>query len=407
MSGTFRRTCSRRYRSCGNHAEQLTARAGALEATDPERQQLKDQAQTATDQAGELEKARESGQGSIADQLDDQVVEQKLRNHIELMQNTMKVFRDLSEGAATILTEGLAEAVAKADNLKDAFKDIGRQLLKLALQKLVIDQAKGLLSNALGGLFGGGKAAGGPVQAGRLYMVGERGQELFRPQVPGEIVPNYKMRPAMAGGGGNAFNFSINIQSSDGPGVRAALAEAVPVIEGRVSRAVKGEMQADLARPSALRGRLMADTAGLHHAPDRRAHLFADGHRRRRGGGLDVGPVDAVGALDLADQAAGRGAFDLDIVPLQIDAREKTGSIFRRARRRGAGGSLRRPRPACCLRGRATTARPAGVDSSRSASASPRRVRRVSGGLVQGSAKGAKRRRRGNSKVTNQRSRGL
>ena len=235
--------------------EGLRARARELEASDPAAaRELSDQADDLTRQAGGLEKARASGRDSIADQLPDQVVEQKLRNHIELMQNSMKVFRDLSAGAATILTEGLAEAVAKADNLKDAFKDIGRQLLKLALQKLVIDQAKGLLSNALGGLFGGGKAAGGPVQAGRLYMVGERGRELFRPQVPGEIVPNYKMRPALAGAGGNAFNFSINIQSSDGPGVRAALAEAVPVIEARVSRAVKGEVQADLARPSALRG---------------------------------------------------------------------------------------------------------------------------------------------------------
>ena len=97
-------------------------------------------------------------------------------------------------------------------------------------------------------------AGGGPVEAGRLYMVGERGMELFRPRVAGEIIPNYKLRPALAGAGGNAFNFSINIQSSDGPGVRAALAEAVPVIEARVSRAVKGEVQADLARPSALRG---------------------------------------------------------------------------------------------------------------------------------------------------------
>ena len=78
----------------------------------------------------------------------------------------------------------------------------------------------------------------------------------FPPRVAGEIIPNYKLRAALAGAGagGNAFNFSINIQSSDGPGVRAALAEAVPVIEARVSRAVKGEVQADLARPSALRG---------------------------------------------------------------------------------------------------------------------------------------------------------
>ena len=204
-----------------NHAAQFDARAGDLAQTDSvAARQLGEQADAAKTEAKGLEDLRNKPKDiekQLGDQLGDQVVEQKLRNHIELMQNTMKVFRDLSEGAATILTEGLAEAVAKADNLKDAFKDIGRQLLKLALQRLVIDQAKGLLSNALGGLFGGGKAAGGPVQAGRLYMVGERGQELFRPQVPGEIVPNYKMRPAMAGGGGNAFNFSINIQSSDGP----------------------------------------------------------------------------------------------------------------------------------------------------------------------------------------------
>ena len=198
---------------------------------------------------------RRNNRAEIERQLGDQVVEQKIRNHIEQMQRNMKVFRDLTEEAATALIDGLAKAVAESENLKEAFRKIGVELLKLTVQKLVIDQAKGLLSTTLNSLFGiPGKAAGGPVGAGRLYMVGERGKELFRPQVPGEIIPNYKLRPALAGAGGNAFNFSINIQSSDGPGVRAALAEAVPVIEARVSRAVKGEVQADLARPSALRG---------------------------------------------------------------------------------------------------------------------------------------------------------
>ncbi len=198
---------------------------------------------------------RRNNRAEIEKQLRDQIVEQKLRNHIEQMQRNMKVFRDLTEEAATTLIDGLAKAVAESENLKEAFRKIGVELLKLTVQKLVIDQAKGLLGTTLNSLFGiPGKAAGGPVGAGRLYMVGERGQELFRPQVPGEIIPNYKLRPALAGAGGNAFNFSINIQSSDGPGVRAALAEAVPVIEARVSRAVKGEVQADLARPSALRG---------------------------------------------------------------------------------------------------------------------------------------------------------
>ena len=229
--------------------QELEARIRTLAPGDPKREPL-------TRQARDLRDLR-NNRDRIEQQLGDQVVEQKLRNHVEQMQRNMKVFRDLTEEAATTLIDGLAKAVAESENLKEAFKKIGIELLKLAVQKLVIDQAKGLLNNALGGLFGiPGKAAGGPVGAGRLYMVGERGKELFRPRAAGEIVPNYKLRPALAGAGagGNAFNFSINIQSSDGPGVRAALAEAVPVIEARVSRAVKGEVQADLARPSALRG---------------------------------------------------------------------------------------------------------------------------------------------------------
>ena len=235
-------------------ADRLEARAEALATSDPERTRLETQVTDLNKQAGDLETLR-GNREDIEKQLGDQVVEQKLRNHIEQMQRNMKVFRDLTEEAATTLIDGLAKAVAEAENLKEAFKKIGVELLKLAVRKLVIDQSKGLLSNALDSLFGiPGKAVGGPVEAGRLYMVGERGEELFRPRVPGEIIPNYKLRPALAGAGGNAFNFSINIQSSDGPGVRAALAEAVPVIEARVSRAVKGEVQADLARPSALRG---------------------------------------------------------------------------------------------------------------------------------------------------------
>lgn len=38
--------------------------------------------------------------------------------------------------------------------------------------------------------FGGFKADGGPVSAGRSYIVGERGPELFTPSTSGQIVPN-------------------------------------------------------------------------------------------------------------------------------------------------------------------------------------------------------------------------
>ena len=160
-----------------------------------------------------------------------------------------------------VLTAGFHNALAASEKLHHSLAKIalsfGLQLLGSLLGGAARAPAAPSSVPGPGGFEGvplAYAAAGGPVGAGRLYMVGERGKELFRPQVAGEIVPNYKLRPALAGAGGNAFNFSINIQSSDGPGVRAALAEAVPVIEARVSRAVKGEVQADLARPSALRG---------------------------------------------------------------------------------------------------------------------------------------------------------
>ena len=49
----------------------------------------------------------------------------------------------------------------------------------------------GLLSGLFGSLFGGapGRATGGPVTAGRPYMVGERGPELFVPAGAGSIAP--------------------------------------------------------------------------------------------------------------------------------------------------------------------------------------------------------------------------
>jgi hypothetical protein len=41
----------------------------------------------------------------------------------------------------------------------------------------------------IGGLFGGGRAVGGPVVPGRAYMVGEHGPEMFMPHASGAIAP--------------------------------------------------------------------------------------------------------------------------------------------------------------------------------------------------------------------------
>jgi phage-related minor tail protein len=58
------------------------------------------------------------------------------------------------------------------------------------------------IGNAISSAFGGFRAEGGSVSAGKSYVVGERGAEMFVPSSNGTIVPN--------GGMGNTFNITVN-----------------------------------------------------------------------------------------------------------------------------------------------------------------------------------------------------
>lgn len=57
----------------------------------------------------------------------------------------------------------------------------------------------------IGGLFGGGRAAGGPVMQGTTYLVGEQGPELFTPSSSGSIIPNNAL-----GRSSSTINITVN-----------------------------------------------------------------------------------------------------------------------------------------------------------------------------------------------------
>lgn len=87
---------------------------------------------------------------------------------------------------------------------------------------------------AAGALFqGGGRANGGPVMAGMAYPVGEKGPELFMPNVAGTIIPN----DMLEGGGMQVGNMNFvfpnvtNAQEAKRAG-GAAGREAVRAIDG-------------------------------------------------------------------------------------------------------------------------------------------------------------------------------
>ena len=70
----------------------------------------------------------------------------------------------------------------------------------------------------------GARARGGPVQAGKSYLVGEEGPEIFTAHATGRIIPNDKLRAAIppaaaiaAGGGGTPDATVINRPMADVP----------------------------------------------------------------------------------------------------------------------------------------------------------------------------------------------
>jgi hypothetical protein len=99
----------------------------------------------------------------------------------------------------------------------------------------VEDFNKALGSSRGGSKSGGGnnpfgKAAGGPVDIGRTYLVGEEGPELFTPSSSGTIIPNGRLN--FGGGGGIMVNVEIH-------GSLVAEHELDEVIASAVSRSLR------------------------------------------------------------------------------------------------------------------------------------------------------------------------
>ena len=106
--------------------------------------------------------------------------------------------------AFEVVGKAIAGVITGVSNLVGFFDDVIEKVK--AFIKLVKDNplVQGI-GSVIDKIFGGGKAAGGPVSAGTTYLVGERGPELFTPSGSGNIIPNHKM-----GGGGGGISITVN-----------------------------------------------------------------------------------------------------------------------------------------------------------------------------------------------------
>ena len=153
-------------------------------------------------------------------------------------------------GLTDALTAGVTGAANFADAMKAMAKSVVDSLIKMLIQKYIVDAAFGWITGKIGGgsLTGGssnmqsnldaanaaigGRAIGGSVQAGKPYMVGERGQEMFVPNQSGSIIPNNKM----GGGSGVIVNQTINVTTGIQSTVRAEIVQLMP----QIAQAAKG-----------------------------------------------------------------------------------------------------------------------------------------------------------------------
>ncbi len=114
---------------------------------------------------------------------------------------------------------------------KFAFKDFAnfviKELLRIAIRKLILDKITGGFTSFLGNL--GFAERGGTVTANKPYIVGEAGAELFVPNKTGTIVPNNRLGGGMRSGG-MPVNITYNIQAFDSKDTLAAITENAPTI---------------------------------------------------------------------------------------------------------------------------------------------------------------------------------
>ncbi|MGB2046271.1 MAG: phage tail tape measure C-terminal domain-containing protein, partial [Porticoccaceae bacterium] len=151
----------------------------------------------------------------------------------ENMQNLTKQGLD---GLTDSLTAGITGATDFADAMKAMAKSVVDSLIKMLIQKYIVDAAFGFITSSFGtggtgstgsgATSGGGlgmgqgysntAAIGGPVFQGERTLVGERGPEIFVPNANGSIIPNHKL-----GGDGVTINQTINVTTGVQQTVRA------------------------------------------------------------------------------------------------------------------------------------------------------------------------------------------
>jgi len=148
---------------------------------------------------------------------------------------------DAYESMQSSVEDTLTDLLVAGGSWKDAMMDIAnivyREFVRVQIAAPLAQAGNSVLAGIFDNMFdggppvgGAGRAIGGPVVAGRSYVVGERGPELFTPGQSGGITPNNQL-------GGQPVQVTYNIQSWDSRDTMATLQKSAPQIVGIIQEA--------------------------------------------------------------------------------------------------------------------------------------------------------------------------
>jgi hypothetical protein len=169
---------------------------------------------------------------------------------VDQLRAQMKRAKDEATGFAQVtdaLEDGLTSAfmagLEGAESFKDAMSATAQAVIRELFRVLVVQQ---LVNSAMGALGftavpGGGFAAPGgahgrQMTAGKAYMTGESGRELFVPSTPGRLLSPAQTMNAFGGGSGVVVNQSINVTTGVQQTVRTEIKSMMP----QIAEATKG-----------------------------------------------------------------------------------------------------------------------------------------------------------------------
>lgn len=128
----------------------------------------------------------------------------RLTAELERAEIAQEQFDQAINGIADAMAGALLAGESLREGLAQVFKQIASDILSSGIRQALSASFGGVqngggIGGIFGSLFGGFRADGGPVDAGRAYVVGERGPEIIVPGRNGMVIPNEKIQ----GGGGS------------------------------------------------------------------------------------------------------------------------------------------------------------------------------------------------------------